>query len=65
MAVYKITKIEENQPEASYVLTQDQMDMVAMALNEYQDTMYDEDSPYYDDYEASLFSQLQGFINTM
>ena len=43
-------------------LTENQLELIHAALCDYQDTVYDEDSPYYDEQDASDFSQLQHMI---
>jgi hypothetical protein len=63
MIRYEITAYEDDEPIAGCDITQNQMDMLALALCEYQDIIYDEDSPYYDEQDASDFSELQGNLN--
>jgi len=42
------------------------MELIHAALCEYQETgVYDEDSPYYDEQDASDFSQLQDMIGSI
>ena len=44
-------------------VNENQLELIHAALCDYQDTIYDEDSPYYDEQDASDFSQLQHMIN--
>jgi hypothetical protein len=44
-------------------VTKNQLELIHLALCDYQDTIYDEDSPYYDEQDASDFSQLQFLID--
>ena len=39
-------------------VTENQLELIC----DYQDTIYDEDSPYYDEQDASDFSQLQSLV---
>ena len=57
--VFTIRRIENNQAERVIELNQNQMELIFMALNEYQDSVYDENSPYYDEQDASDYSDLQ------
>lgn len=43
-------------------VTENQLELIHLALCDYQDTIYDEDSPYYDEQDASDFSQLQSLV---
>jgi len=43
-------------------VTENQLELIHAALCDYQDTVYDEDCPYYDEQDASDFSQLQHMI---
>jgi len=44
-------------------VNKNQLELLHLALCEYQDVVYDEDSPYYDEQDASDFSQLQFLID--
>jgi hypothetical protein len=41
------------------------MDMIALALCDYQDSVFDENSQYYDEQDASDFSELQGNLSEL
>ena len=43
-------------------VNENQLELIHAALCDYQDSVYDEDSPYYDEQDASDFSQLQHMI---
>lgn len=45
------------------VVNENQLELIHAALCDYQDSVFDEDSPYYDEQDASDFSQLQHMIN--
>ena len=63
MIRYEITAYKNGRPYAGFDINPNQMDMIALALCDYQDSVYDENSPYYDEKDASDFSQLQGNLN--
>jgi len=44
-------------------VTESQLELIHLALCDYQDCVYDENSPYYDEQVASEFSQLQDLVN--
>lgn len=46
-------------------LTENQLNLIHAALCDYQDVVYDEDSPYYDEQDASDFSQLQWLVDSV
>jgi hypothetical protein len=62
---YEITAYENDEPVAGFDISPNQMDLLAAALCEYQDCVYDENSPYYSEQDASDFSQLQGDLNCL
>ena len=43
-------------------VNENQLELIHLALCDYQDNIYDEDSPYYDEQDASDFSQLQSLV---
>ena len=61
MAVYRITKIEENQPEKTVVLSENDFDCLLESLQVYDghledsQPMYD-DSPDYEEWADSLYA---------
>ena len=57
--VYELKRLIKNKPELMVELNQNQIELMFRALNEYQDAVYDEDSPYYDEQDASDYSDLQ------
>ena len=57
--VYKLIRIESNQPEKMVELNDNQIELIYMALEEYQDNIYDEDSPYYSGVDEADYSDLQ------
>ena len=59
---YELTAYKNGKPFAGFDINQNQMDMVALALADYQDSVYDEDSPYYSDKDAADLSELQSNI---
>ena len=63
MIRYEITAYEDDEPIGGFDISQNQMDMIGLALADYQDTIFDESSPYYDEQDASDFSELQGNLN--
>jgi len=63
MIRYEITAYEDDEPIGGFDISQNQMDMIALALADYQDNIFDENSPYYDEQDASDFSELQGNLN--
>ena len=65
MIRYEITAYDDDEPIGGFDISQNQMDMIALALCDYQDSVYDEDSPYYDEQDASDFSELQGNLNSL
>lgn len=44
-------------------VTESQLELIHLALCDYQDCVYDEDSPYYDEQVASDFSELQSLVD--
>ena len=46
-------------------VTENQLNLIHAALCDYQDSVYDEDSPYYDVQDASDFSQLQWLLDSI
>jgi hypothetical protein len=43
-------------------LNENQLELIHAALCEYQDAVYDPDSPWYDEQDADDFSQLQFMV---
>jgi len=43
-------------------VNENQLELIHAALCDYQDSVYDEDSPYYDEQDACDFSELQHMI---
>jgi hypothetical protein len=62
---YELTKYVDGVPEMSMDITDNQMELIHYALNEYQDLVYDEGSVYFDEQDASDFSELQNMIGTL
>ena len=60
--VYEIKRVVDNQPVSTVIINENQMELMFMALSEYQDNIYDEDSPYYSSIDESDFSDLQSKI---
>jgi hypothetical protein len=56
---YEIKKYVDGVPELSADLSENQVELIYAALNDFQDEMYNEDSPYYNDNDASDFSEIQ------
>ena len=46
-------------------VNENQLELIHAALCDYQDSVYDEDSPYYDEQDASDFSELQDMIGSI
>ena len=44
-------------------VNENQLELIHAALCDYQDSVYDEESPYYSEQDASDFSQLQFLID--
>ena len=44
-------------------VNENQLNLIHAALCDYQDIIYDEDSPYYDEQDASDFSLLQSLVD--
>ena len=44
-------------------VNENQLELIHLALCDYQDNIYDEDSPYYDEQDASDFSDLQSKVD--
>jgi len=65
MITYELTAYKNGEPYAGFDISANQMDMLVAALCDYQDCVYDENSPYYSEYDASDFSQLQGDLNCL
>ena len=63
MISYVLTAYENGKTVGGFNLNENQINLMALALCDYQDCIYDEDSPYYDEQDASDFSQLQGNLN--
>jgi hypothetical protein len=60
--VFELRRIENNQTEKVVLLNENQLELIFMALSEYQDNIYDEDSPYYSSVDEADFSDLQSKI---
>lgn len=43
-------------------VNENQLELIHMALCDYQENVYNEDSPYYDEQDASDFSELQWLV---
>ena len=63
MIRYEITAYEDDEPIGGFDINENQMNLLALALADYQDCIYDESSMYYDEQDASDFSELQGNLN--
>ena len=57
--VYKVVKIESGKVDKEILLNDNQLDLIFMALEDYQDNIYDENSPYYSSQDEADFSDLQ------
>lgn len=53
--VYKVIRIENNQPERMVELTDNQMDLIYSGLTSIAEDIQDENSPYYDKNDAVDF----------
>ena len=62
---YELTAYKNGEPIAGFDINENQMDMIALALADYQDSVYDEDCPYYSEKDAADFSELQSNIGEM
>jgi len=62
-ALYKLVRIEKNQSELTVELNENQLELIAAALNEYGDIIYDVESPYYEEKDANDLSDLQFKLN--
>ena len=62
-ALYKLVRIEKNQSEVTVELNENQLELIAAALNEYGDVLYDVESPYYEENDADDLSDLQFKLN--
>jgi hypothetical protein len=60
---YFLLKEVDGETISTTEITENQLNLIALALCDYQDAVYDENSPYYDEKDASDFSQLQGNLN--
>ena len=65
MITYELTAYKNGEPYAGFDISPNQMDMIGLALNDYQDCVYDEDSPYYNEQDASDLSELQGNLSEL
>jgi len=63
--IYKLIKIQENQPESVVELSENQLEFIYSALGEYQDMVYDSESELYDEQDQSDYSDLQYKIGTV
>ena len=63
MIRYEITAYDDDEPIGGFDINENQMNLIALALCDYQDCIYDENDPYYDEQDASDFSELQGNLN--
>lgn len=61
---YELTAYKNGQPYAGFDINQNQMDMIAIALSEYQDSVYNEEI-HLDGQDASDLSELQGNIGLL
>ena len=57
--VYKLVRIESGKSDKEVLLNDNQIELIYMALEEYQDNIYDEDSPYYSGSDEADYSDLQ------
>ena len=57
--VYKVVKIESGKVDKEVLLNDNQLDLIFMALEDYQDNIYDENSPYYSAVDEADYSDLQ------
>ena len=57
--VYKVVKIESGKVDKEILLNDNQLDLIFMALEDYQDNIYDENSPYYSAKDEADYSDLQ------
>ena len=57
--VYKMVRIESGKADKEILLNDNQVELIYTALSEYQDNIYDEDSPYYSSVDEADFSDLQ------
>ena len=62
---YELTRYVDGVAEAGMDISDNQMELIHYALNEYQDLVYDEESVYFDEKDASDFSELQNMIGTL
>jgi len=62
---YEVTAYKNGEAIGGFDINQNQMDMIGLALCDYQDSVYDEDSPYYSEKYASDFSELQNMIGAI
>lgn len=61
---YELTAYKNGEPYAGFDINQNQMDMIAIALSEYQDSVYNEEI-HLDGQDASDLSELQGNISSL
>ena len=57
MLIFKITNL--NTSGSIDLLNENQIELMYVALSEYQDNIYDEDSPYYSSVDEADYSDLQ------
>ena len=60
---YFLLKEVDGETISTTEITENQLNLIALALCDYQDCIYDENDPYYDEQDASDFSELQGNLN--
>ena len=61
---YELTAYKNGEPYAGFDINQNQMEMIAIALSEYQDSVYNEEI-HLDGQDASDLSELQGNIGSL
>ena len=57
--VYKLIRIESGKADKVVLLNDNQIELIYMALEEYQDNIYDENSPYFSSKDEADYSDLQ------
>ena len=65
MIMYKLVKIEANQPEKVVELTEGEVDMLYLGLEDYGSCVMDESSAYYDEQIESEYSGLMFKMGTI
>ena len=60
MITYELTAYKNGEPYAGFDISENQMELIHYALQEYQDAVYNEGSIYFDEKDAADFSELQG-----